>query len=120
MAAGTIDVASLSRGGYWKLFTRLIEMARIGATAGCLGWLLFWFALVPDFHNLTTRISSVLSIASFLAATGAGFTASFIMARTGNRLGTRGDRIVHLVQAAYAILAGLSGIYAHFRWPPTG
>ena len=99
---------------YWKIYSRLIYAADAGAVAGCLGWIFYWLDMVPDplFH--THAFSEI----TFLVALSAGLIGVWITVRTRNRLGTKKDRVRHLLEISYGIAAGLSGFIVNLTFPP--
>ncbi len=109
-----IDTSDLSREDYWRLFGRIIVSADIGAFAACLGWILYWFDHIPDHIIHAHAVPPFL----FLISLSAALNAAVITLRTGNRLGTRGDRIWHIVEILYALFASVFGIIAYFINPP--
>lgn len=99
---------------YWNLFGGLIESADMGAVAGFFGWVFYWLDLVPDpiIHT------HVLSEITFLVALSAGLIGTWIMVRTKNKLGTKNDRILHMFEISYALIAGLSGLIVNMVLAP--
>ena len=105
---------NLTNEEYCKLLGRVIVSADIGAFAACLGWIFYWLDHIPShvihLHWLTPFL--------FLASLSAALIAANIIMRTGNRLGTRRDRIWHIFEVTYALFASVSGIAAYFLNPP--
>lgn len=109
-----IDTSDLSREDYWRLYGKVIVSADIGAFAACLGWILFWFDHIPDHVIHAHLVTPFLFFIAFSAA----LNAAVITMRTGNCLGTRRDKIWHIFEILYALLASISGIIAYFINPP--
>lgn len=109
-----IEADSLSSRQYWRHFGRLIQSVNYGAALACTGWLSFWFDHIPN-HVFHTH---ALTIILFLAALGCGISAGLIMVRTGNRLGTRRDRVFHVALLVYILLGAVSGLTAFAYFPP--
>ena len=114
MQRSTIDTDHLSREDYWRLFGKVIVSADIGAFAACLGWIIYWFDHIPD-HVLHLH---VIAPFLFLTSLSAALYAAVITMKTGNRLGAPKDKIWHIFEILYALLASISGIIAYFINPP--
>ena len=114
MKAFRIDVSKLSHPEYLKTFGKLIDSAYIGMVLACLGWFSFWLDHIPSHALHTHMITRIL----FLVALWAGLYGTWIMFLTGNRMGTKKDRILLFLEVTYTITASLSGLAAFFIFPP--
>lgn len=99
---------------YWKQMGRLIISADVGAFAACTGWIFYWLDHIPN-HVIHLHIIAPFL---FLASLSAALYGATTLLKTGNRLGSRRDRIWHLIEISYAMVASISGIIAYFLNPP--
>jgi len=113
MKTGSNDSRDITGEKYWKIYGRLINSADIGTFLATTSWILFWLDHIPQhiFH------SHVVTAILFMAALLSGLLGAWIMVRTGNMLGTKGDRRLHLLMIGYTILASAAGITAHVMFP---
>ena len=109
-----IKMDNLSNEEYWKLLGRVIISSDISAFAACLGWIIYWLDHIPNHVIHLHWFSPFL----FLASLSAALYAAVIIMKTGNRLGARRDRILHIFEITYAFFASVSGIAASFLNPP--
>ena len=104
----------LSPEEYWKQMGRLIISADVGAFAACMGWIFYWLDHIPN-HVIHLHVMAPFL---FLASLSAALVGATTVMKTGNRLGSRRDRIWHLLEISYALFASISGIIAIFLNPP--
>ena len=104
---------TLSSETYWKYFQKLIYSADIGTALTTLGWILFWFDHIPDHIIHTHFITGFIFFGALLS----GLVGARVMIRTKNRLGTRSDRIFHMIKIVYTLTSSISGIGAYFIFP---
>ena len=113
MKGEKLDVDNLTHHQYWRLFDGLLNAANVGATTACMGWIFYWLDLVPNpvFHT------EILSWVFFLTSLAAGLTGTVIMILTRNRLGTKNDRLLSVLQISYSLIAAVSGIMVQIIYP---
>jgi len=114
MGAGDMDIGALSREEYWHHFEELIFAADSGTILTILGWILFWLDHIPG-HVIHTHFVTGFV---FLAALAFGLVGIRVMFRTRNRLGTRSDRISHILKITYTLFSSGLGIWAYLSFPP--
>ena len=113
MRKGPIDTKDLTSEEYWEIFGSLITSADLGTVLATTGWLFFWFDRIPQ-HIFHTH---VLTVIFFFTGLLAGLYGAWLMIRTGNRMGTKADRRLHILMVCYAVTSSATGILAYILFP---
>lgn len=114
MKMAFVDTSTLTREEYWKFFQKLIITADSGTTLATMGWVVFWLDHIPG-HVIHLHFITAFLL---LGALYLGLRGAHIMIQTGNRLGTRSDRFLHIIKIAYTLVSSISGIYAYLKFTP--